>query len=84
MIRCAYRGDTKIEWDSQGGSYRYSLDPDRPSWQELDAEDVSVPSWASEHFKGDVAELKERAMAQESSREVDATTEERLKDLGYM
>lgn len=84
MIRCAYQDERKIEWDSEGGSYRYGLDMDRPSWQSFLNEDVTIPSWANQHFHGDVVELKREVKESESTRDVDAATTERLKDLGYM
>lgn len=84
MIRCAYCDETKVEWDSQGGAYRYGLRADRSSWQTLEAEDIEIPEWAKQHFDGDVVELKRQAQASEEDHEVDAATQDRLEDLGYL
>ena len=84
-LRCVYDGETKYVWDSLGGSREYELDHDRPCWQRQVDEDVAVPSWARDFFDVEIGEYKERARASEAEteREVDATVERRLEELGY-
>jgi Arylsulfatase A and related enzymes len=84
MIRCIYRDQEKIEWDSEGGTYRYGLREDKPSWQTLQADGIEIPDWASEFFDGEITEAKRHAREAETSREVTTATQDRLEDLGYI
>lgn len=84
MIRCVYRDQKKIEWDSEGGTYQYCLRDDKPSWQKLEGEDINIPNWANEHFDNDITKVKHRAQEAEDSREISTATQERLEDLGYV
>ena len=84
-IRVAYEGDSKYQWDSLGNRRRYRLDPDRPSWQELDAEDVDVSDYESTLFGVPIEAYRQQAETSAADRtaSVDDAVEERLADLGY-
>lgn len=87
MIRCAYRGTEKVEWDSQGRSRRFEIDPDTPSSQTEIETDVEVPDWALELFSEEITAVKERAVAEDRSDEIEDEISEdamgRLESLGY-
>lgn len=83
MLRCAYGKNKKYVWDSLGARQRYAVDPNRPSWQELVADDIVLPEWAQEPFLEDIQPYKESARRETHAREVDDRTEQRLADLGY-
>lgn len=85
-IRCAYRADTKVLWDSDGEAVRYRIDPGAASTQEVIAEEVEVPAWARDLFDEDIDTARRVAMEADGSDEptVDARTQNRLEDLGYL
>ena len=83
-IRVAYEGTAKYQWDTLGNSRRYRLDPDRASWQELDAEGVDVNGYETALFKTPIGEYRQRVeTADDRTAIVDDSVEERLADLGY-
>ena len=83
-MRCVYEGEQKWVWDSLGTSERYAIDHDRPCWQECVEDDATVPEWAYDYFEVGISEYKSRASESDDDIDVDAATEERLEDLGYM
>jgi len=83
-IRVAYEGDVKYQWNTLGSRHPYRLDPDRPSWQERDAEDVDVSGYETTLFETPIDEYRKRVEAADSrTATVNDTIEERLMDLGY-
>ncbi|OYR61626.1 hypothetical protein DJ83_07390 [Halorubrum ezzemoulense] len=83
MLRAAYGENEKYVWDSLGSYQCYTVDPERPCWQELAAEDIGLPEWAEEPFSEDIQSYKQLAKRETHKREVDDHTEQRLADLGY-
>ena len=63
MLRCAYDDQTKLVWDSLGGSQSYELDTTRPSWQRSASNDRAVPQWTGEFFQSEIRQYKEEAAA---------------------
>jgi hypothetical protein len=86
MIRCAYRGNTKVEWDSLGNKIEHSLNRNRPSYQERQRELNEIPEWAKRFFKEEVDAYKSKAIKKEGSLDelVTDATMDRLEDLGYL
>lgn len=88
MIRCAYRDTEKVEWDTTGTSRRFELDPESPSSQREVETDIEVPEWALGLFEMDIDEYKDRAIARDTSDEVEEdlsdSTMQRLESLGYV
>lgn len=84
-IRVAYEGEAKYQWDSLGNRRRYRLDRSRPSWQQLDAEDVDVSDYESTLFGVPIEEHRQRAETSATDRtaSVDDSIEQRLAELGY-
>ncbi len=84
-IRVAYEDNTKYQWDSLGNRRRYRLNPDRPSWQELDSETVEIGEYETSLFNTPINEY--RTSAQTSTEDkipaVDDNVAERLSNLGY-
>lgn len=83
MLRAAYGEDEKYVWDSSGSCQCYTVDIDRPCWQELVTEGVDLPKWTQEPFPEDIQSYKRSAKRETHKREVDDHTEQRLADLGY-
>jgi arylsulfatase A-like enzyme len=83
-IRCAYEDETKWIWDSLGDRQRVDLDHERPCWQAVAEADVEIPEWARTLFDEEIEVYKERARESADAVDVDAATEQRLEDLGYM
>ncbi|WP_101294520.1 sulfatase-like hydrolase/transferase [Halegenticoccus soli] len=84
MIRVAYEGETKLEWDSLGRCIEYDLDPERPSWQREVATHGGPPPEVTALFEIGLREYKEAAAAGEQDLEFDESVEEQLKELGYL
>lgn len=84
MIRCAYHEDTKLEWNSLGECYEHELDPDRPSWQQQIANDVTLVEEATALFEEELTEYKRRAAADEQDLAFDDSVERQLRELGYL
>ncbi|AKU07577.1 MULTISPECIES: sulfatase-like hydrolase/transferase [Haloferax] len=84
MIRVVYDGADKYEWDSNGTRLRHRLDPDRPNWQELAAEDVDIGDLDEAFFDAPLDEYKREAVTASTDHDVDQTTKSRLSDLGYI
>ncbi|MUV88884.1 sulfatase-like hydrolase/transferase [Halapricum sp. CBA1109] len=83
-MRCVYEDETKWVWDSEGGRERVDIDRDRPCWQSVAEADATLPEWIDDYFENEVTTAKDAAMAAETAADVDAATEQRLEDLGYM
>jgi len=86
MIRCAYRGQTKVEWDSLGNKIEYSLDRNRPSTEEKIGDLDTIPEWAEQFFQENIESYKNRAVKMETELDevVEESTMDRLEDLGYL
>lgn len=87
MLRCVYEGEEKVEWDSLGESALFQLDHDRPCWQERVETGVPFEDLDSEFFDEEIVAYKRRAEGGEDEHdgpEVDAATQDRLQDLGYL
>ncbi|KZN22760.1 hypothetical protein A4G99_18755 [Haladaptatus sp. R4] len=90
MMRCVYEEGEKTVWDSLGTRTEYELDPSRLSWQrkvESDEGGADGPDDESPFFADAIAEAKATAQnedSNESSDEIDASTESRLRELGYL
>ncbi|QLG48889.1 sulfatase-like hydrolase/transferase [Natrinema halophilum] len=84
-IRVAYEGDAKYQWDTLGNRHRYRLDPDRPSWQERDAQEVDISGYETTLFEVPIDEYRSRVETSSAERTaaVDDSVEDRLADLGY-
>lgn len=83
MIRSVVREREKVVWDSLGDCTSYTLDPSRPNRQEHDRECDEPPAWASSSFDEPIADFKARATGSRAGN-IDAGTESRLRDLGYL
>ena len=84
MMRVAYDGETKYQWNSLGETYEYRLDPDRPSCQEEVARDVPIPAAALEPFAVELDTYKREAAADDQEMDFDEGVQEQLKELGYL
>lgn len=84
MIRCYYRDDEKVCWDSLGGLQWYRLDPETPSWQRGLDVDEPVPDDAGRFFDEPIERYKAQAERRETDRSVDASTRQNLERLGYL
>lgn len=89
-MRCAYEEGEKTVWDSLGTRTEYELDPSRLSWQrkvESDEDGADGLDDESPFFADAIAEAKATAQSEdrdESDDEIDASTESRLRELGYL
>src|SRR5699024_8825593 len=84
MQRCVYDGSRKVVWDSADHVSAYDLDADRPCWQATTDEADGVPTWAEECFDRPIGEYKQFALENARQQTVDAATQRRLADLGYL
>lgn len=84
MMRCVYRGTTKLQWNSVGGSVEYELDPERPSRQRLVAEDVEIPEADRELFGTDLVAYKRAVSEEAQDTDFDDEVADRLETLGYL
>lgn len=83
MHRCAYQGDTKVVWDSLGAVEKYTLDPEKPCFQDGGQRLDSVPKWASDLFHQRIHSYK-ASVPDECGATLDQTMRSRLQDLGYL
>ncbi|WP_311172589.1 sulfatase-like hydrolase/transferase [Halobellus ordinarius] len=83
-LRCVYEGDRKYVWDGNRGKEVYRLDADRASWEERVDEEFNIEPYESELFSGPLSAFAERLGDGSATPDVDAATEDRLRDLGYM
>jgi len=83
-LRCVYEGDRKYVWDADGRREVYRLDPNRPSWQTRVDEEFEVEHYESDLFSSPLSEFADRLGNEAGAPDVDAATENRLRDLGYM
>lgn len=84
MIRCGYRSSKKVTWDSSETITEYELDKETACWQSQGDHLGTVPAWASDLFDTRIMEYKKIAYQDEQSVSVGSSTEERLKELGYI
>jgi len=85
LMRCVYRDDQKVSWDSLGNRTRYRIELDRPCWQEEVDEVDSVRAIEQRHFETPGTEYKERATSERTENEMtDGVVTDRLRQLGYM
>jgi hypothetical protein len=84
MMRCAYDDTRKVVWDSLGRVSAYDLDVNRPCWQTKSDGATGVPTWKSSFFSREISEYKQYALENERQQTIDAATQKRLSDLGYM
>lgn len=84
-IRCAYRDDTKVVWDSLGDVHKYRFNRQRPNWQsELDGgPKEAVPDWATDLFKIPLEDAGEVG-SQTTEGKLSSSVSSRLSDLGYI
>lgn len=85
--RCVISDDSKLLWDSLGGTVEYRLDRSRPNWQEEVGRGVEVPDWATNQFAMDLIEFCEqidKSGSYADQEDIGDSTKERLKDLGYI
>lgn len=84
MQRCAYSGERKYVWDSNGDSRVYELNFDIRCWQSERGEEIEIPEWCRIMFETDIKEYKRDAKLATRETNVDPGTAKRLKDLGYI
>ncbi len=85
MIRCVYDGTEKTVWDSLGNRIVYEVDPDRPSWQKKVETGEGAPEFEADFFDEPIGSAKETARASDTDTDdIDASTESRLRELGYL
>ncbi|MDS0300241.1 sulfatase-like hydrolase/transferase [Halogeometricum sp. S1BR25-6] len=87
MIRCSYVDSQKYEWDSLGSSTLYELDLSKPCKIQRRENGVTIPDTAKTAFTTEISQYKSDITSQSTqdlNSEVDAGTQERLKDLGYL
>ncbi|RBI60717.1 sulfatase [halophilic archaeon] len=83
-IRCAYSDERKYEWDSLGNKREFTVPKGTPNHQKQIDELETIPEWARDGFKNTISKAVSEAEKEETTTEVDAATEARLNDLGYM
>lgn len=81
MLRCAYQDETKVVWDSHGNVVVYEYDPKAQEWHRQSGD--TVPDWASDLFDEDFDAIGD-GLTDEGTPDIDAATESRLKELGYL
>jgi len=81
-LRCAYRGDQKVVWDTLGNVAEYDIGSTPPSAQEKRRRLENVPDWATEAFETDI-EVAHALVDGDEPRQVGASVEKRLQRLGY-
>jgi hypothetical protein len=84
VLRCVYEGDRKYVWDGDGEQEVFRLDADRASWQGRVDEGFDVERYESELFSGPISAFADQLGDGSDTPEVDDTTADRLRDLGYM
>lgn len=83
MIRCVYKEDTKIEWDSLGRTIKYTL-PQKPSVHHRVKEGLPIPEYAKSLFDVEIKKYKHAAKTQDEGVSVNRAVEDRMKRLGYL
>ncbi|QLD88787.1 sulfatase-like hydrolase/transferase [Natronomonas salina] len=84
MIRCGYVDESKYEWDSEGGRYKYRLDQQKPCWQELVESDCEIPADLRERFDESLEAYKSQWEKSNQNLSFDEGVADNLKDLGYL
>lgn len=83
MIRVAYRGNTKIEWDSLGDAYETTLGKAPDIWN-LKEKIELPPDWATRQFKDIIEDARKVAETGGGQYDVSSDVQNRLKELGYL
>lgn len=91
MIRCYGTGDEKFTWDSLGEVCEYNISREAPCKQSLisrvenkDTASEVVPEGHETYFDRDIRSVKSQQHESVNTLDLDAGTENRLKDLGYL
>jgi hypothetical protein len=88
MIRCMYNGTQNYVWDSMGRQHVYELRRDKPCWQRLVSQDMTLPKAEKSFFAVELDEFKQSAeqsglRADEPLPDMDPAVVQRLENLGY-
>jgi len=83
-IRCAYDGTEKVVWDSLGECRKYRIAPTTDNYQEQVGGPDRPPSWATDAFGTDLTAFKSAVAEDGDDVDVDASTAQRLEELGYL
>jgi hypothetical protein len=81
-LRCVYEGEDRREWDTLGGSARFHVDG--PSSETCVETDVPIPDGDEAHFDEPLAAFKRRASQAQRSVDIADSTEDSLRELGYL
>ena len=81
-IRAAYRGSTKVEWDSLGDAYRIELG-DSPSSRISKSEIDEPPTWATSEFVDSIDSARKTGLDVRGERNISDRVTNRLENLGY-
>jgi arylsulfatase A-like enzyme len=81
-LRCVYEGEDRREWDTLGGSARFHVDG--PSSETRVETDVPIPDGDETHFDEPLAAFKRRASQAQRSVDIADSTEDSLRELGYL
>lgn len=84
LIRCVYRENEKLQWDSLGNQSRYRLSQERPCWQSEIEGEFDARAIERTYFETSAVEYKEQVSTDDETGQSDGVVEERLRDLGYM
>lgn len=82
LERTVYDGDTRHEWDTLGGKRKYAIVG--ASKEQLVDECAEIPKEQLDCFDVNADTYKQEALSAESELGVEESTQQRLKDLGYM
>lgn len=83
-IRCVYNKHKKITWDSFGNCTKYQVERGMINHQRYITEMDEPPSWARDDFDIDIGEFKSGIIKDSDEVDIDTSTAERLKELGYL
>ncbi|WP_435318653.1 sulfatase-like hydrolase/transferase [Haloarchaeobius sp. TZWSO28] len=83
-MRCAYRNSEKVVWDSLGETQWFELEPETSSTETRVESTNGIPDWATERFATEIGDFKREAVSNASKPDVSGSTEQRLKNLGYL
>lgn len=83
-LRCVYDKNEKIIWDSFDNCDKYQIEPDIVNHQQYITDIDKPPSWARDYFSIDINQFKSDIMKDSDEVNIDTSTAERLKELGYL
>jgi hypothetical protein len=83
-----YNGTQNYVWDSMGRQHVYELRRDKPCWQRLVSQDMTLPKAEKSFFAVELDEFKQSAeqsglRADEPLPDMDPAVVQRLENLGY-